>query len=39
MKKCKLHPRYKAIRPPVKTKKHPEGCTACKEIYQEVNGK
>lgn len=32
---CKTHPKYKAVRAPVPTKKHPGGCSACWAQYAE----
>lgn len=31
--KCKNHPKYEGLREPRKTKKYPEGCAKCWEIY------
>lgn len=33
--KCRVHPKYKAIRKPVATKKHSGGCAECWGIYNE----
>ncbi len=32
-KKCKEHPKYKAIRAPRATVKHPQGCRTCWETF------
>jgi hypothetical protein len=32
---CKKHPKYKAIREPVSTEKHPGGCNACWEQFND----
>lgn len=32
--KCKIHPTYKAIRSPKRTKKFPEGCKECFIIFK-----
>jgi len=37
--KCKLHPKYKAIRPPRNTDKHPEGCIICWGLFVVKNNK
>lgn len=31
--KCREHPKYKAIRKPLKTKKHPKGCECCYALW------
>lgn len=33
--KCNKHKKYKAIKKPVSTNKHPNGCEKCWEIYLE----
>ncbi len=35
--KCPEHPKYKAVRKPIKTKKHPLGCDICYAIWLELN--
>jgi len=32
--KCKEHPRYAAMRQPVKTQKHPDGCPTCWGVWE-----
>ena len=34
--KCKEHPRYAAMRKPVKTQKHPDGCPVCWGIWEKA---
>ena len=33
MVKCKKHPKYKGVKSPRKTKKHPKGCPGCWQVY------
>jgi len=39
MVKCKKHPKYKGIKEPRKTKKHPLGCSDCWRIYMDKHPK
>jgi hypothetical protein len=34
--KCKIHPKYQAVRNPKRTGKFPNGCPECKEIFARV---
>lgn len=33
MLQCSVHPKYKGIKEPRKTKKYPDGCQACWWVY------
>jgi hypothetical protein len=33
MNSCKEHKKYKAIKKPISTKKHPGGCETCWKVY------
>lgn len=35
MNNCKKHKKYKAIKKPISTKKHPGGCKDCWDVYNE----
>lgn len=36
MNSCKKHKKYKAIRKPVSTEKHPDGCKDCWDVYNNI---